>query len=379
MSYLFSSCITPFEPLGVKDTGGILVVEGMILETGTTIKLSRTVRLDEKLHGASISHFVNDAQIQVIDEGENMVAIAEQQIIDGMLTPGVYVINDTITFTQGLKYAVDIKIGNKHYQSSFVTPVFTPEIDEVTWKINDDFSVDIMVSTHDAENKIQYMQWRFEEDWEIRAPLFASFRFDQSSMEIVEQQINSPNNRYYCWNSDVSKSILLGSADKLTEAVLKNQLIQRIPPNDTRLSYLYSILVKQYGLDKEAYAYFENIKNNLEDSGSLFGPLPTEKPGNIRCLSDQEEMVIGYITVSKETTGRIFINVANLMIPPEYYCDFESIPVSEMARVYRNGGGIYQYSERDDEFLYVASRKCVDCLELGGTKNKPDFWPNNHL
>ena len=373
-----ANCISPFEPLGLKNTDGILVVEGMILETGTTIKLSHTVKLTERLNTVPLSNYVSDAHIQVIDEAGNTVAIAEPQIIDGKINPGTYIIKDTIIFTPLQKYALTIQIGVKQYQSAFVTPIRTPEIDEVNWILNDDLSLEIMVSTHDSENEIRYVRWSFEEDWEIRSPLFASYRFDQSSIEIVEQNLYSPNNRYYCWDSDVSKSILLGSADKLTEASFNNKTIHKIAAHDTRLSYLYSILVKQYGLNKEAFTYFENIKNNLENSGSIFGPLPTEKPGNIQCLSNPDEMVIGYITVSKETTSRIFINVSTLMILPQYFCDPESISVSEMPMVYRNGGGIYQYDSRSDEFTYVP-RKCVDCTELGGKKSKPNFWPNDHL
>ena len=372
------SCITPFEPVGVRDSAGILVVEGMILEEGTTIKLSRTVKLDEKLSRANFTGLDN-ATIHVIDESTNSIAVAEPQVMNEITVPGTYVINGKISFTPGMKYALDIKIGNKHYRSAFVSPVRTPEIDEVSWLINDDKSMEIMVSTHDPANEIKYYRWSFEEDWEIRATLFAPYRYDPLLATIIEQNLYTANNRYYCWDSDVSKSILLGATEKLTEAVIKDKPIHRIPANNSRFSYLYSILVKQYGLDKEAYAYFENVRKNVEDSGSIFSPQPTEKTGNIRCLSDPDEVVIGYIAISKETTSRIFVNVAYLMTTP-YECDEEnmaSLLVSEMPVLFNNGWGIYEFNYYSREFLAVA-RSCVDCTLRGGTKNKPDFWPNDH-
>jgi len=373
------SCIEPFDPVGVQDTAGILVVEGMILEEGTTIKLSRTVKLDEKLSRTSLMG-LNDAIIQVIDESKNVVAVAEPKMNNDVVVSGAYIIRDKIVFTPGKKYALDIKTGNKHYQSAYVLPMRTPEIDEVSWKINDDLSLDIMVSTHDPENEINYYRWTFEEDWEYTAALVALYRYDPFLAQIVEQDLSTPNNRFYCWDSNVSKAILLGATDRLTEAVIKNRPVLCIPAYDSRLSYLYSILVKQYGLDKESYIYYENLRKNVENIGSIFGPQPAEKTGNIRCLSDPDEPVIGYIAISKETTSRIFIDVSRMIPFDEMGCteaDLRALSVSQMIHHHNNGWGIYQYYPPSSTY-WGADRKCVDCTMRGGTKNKPDFWPNNH-
>ena len=375
-----TGCVEPFDPVGVQDSAGILVVEGMILEEGTTIKLSRTVKLDEKLSRTGLKDLDN-AIIQVIDESKNVVAVAEPKMINDVAVSGTYIIHDKIVFTPGIKYALDIKTGNKHYQSAFVLPIRTPEIDEVSWKINDDLSLDIMVSTHDPENEINYYRWAFEEDWEYTAALVALYRYDPFLVKIVEQDLRTPNNRFYCWGSDVSKAILLGATDRLTEAVIKNKPVLSIPAYDSRLSYLYSILIKQYGLDKESYIYYENLRKNVEDNGSIFGPQPTEKTGNIRCLSNPDEPVIGYIAISKETTSRIFIDVSRMIPFDEWGCgggDYrQKLLVSELFRDHNNGWGIYEYWPPSDTYM-AADIKCVDCTIRGGSKNKPDFWPNDH-
>ena len=387
LSYGFlSSCITPFEPVGVKDNAGVLVVEGMISDVKTTIMLRRTVRLDERLSGASSADFaVDHAVIHLIDEANATIAVAEQQIIDEKTVPGTYSIKDTILFTPGMKYALDIKIGNKHYRSDFVSPVHTPEIDEVSWKFNDDLSVDIMVSTHDPANEIKYFRWAFEEDWEIRAPFLATHRYDPTTREIIVNALHNSNNNYYCWGSDISKSMITGSSDKLTEATVKNKPIYRIQARDNRLAFLYSILVKQYGLDKDAYIYFENLRKNAEEVGSLFGTQPASMTGNIRSLSDPDERVIGYVTIAKEKTRRIFISENSFFRLP--YCsecldcygfiNTATAPVSEMHSVYLLGSYIYEYRHNTPTFTAIAGR-CVDCTLNGGTKNRPDFWPNNH-
>ena len=43
---LLSGCVSPFEHDGFKDYAGMLVVEGMIMEKGTTIQLSRTMAIN---------------------------------------------------------------------------------------------------------------------------------------------------------------------------------------------------------------------------------------------------------------------------------------------------------------------------------------------
>ena len=286
------SCVMPFEPSGVKDTAGILVVEGMILETGTTIKLGRTVELygTPKKESASGLAAVNNARVHVIDDKNHTVAVAILQNIDGSKS-SIYVVQDTITFIPGTKYALSIQIGEKQYQSAFVAPVRTPEIDEINWRYNEGESMDIMVSTHDPDNETKYYRWEFEEDWEIRSKHFSTLRYELGTGKIIEQNLFSSNNRYYCWASDKSKSILLGATARLTETTIKNKIIHNFPVRSSRFSYLYSILVKQYGLDKNTYTYFENLQKNIEQNGSIFAPQPTELRGNIKCISHDERNI----------------------------------------------------------------------------------------
>ena len=374
------SCIESYVPVGVQDTAGILVVEGMILEKGTTIKLSRTIRLDSTLQRATNYNAVHNARVQVIDETKNVIAIAEQQIVNGKISPGVYAVKGEITFKPGTKYALDIQVENKKYQSAFVSPVHTPEVDDVTWKQNADKSIDIMVSTHDPENKTNYFRWVFKEDWEYRANYFGKYVYIPNTGELIEQNIFGPNNRYYCWDSDVSKKILLATSDKHTESIIKNKLIHTLQPNNTRFSYLYSMLVKQYALDKEAYTYFDNLQKNIESGGTIFAPQPTELRGNIKCISHPDEVVIGYIVAANETEYRLYINMEKIEGEDSYNCmELETYPIYELHTAYWKGLGICYVEWIETMVLYVcAPIKCVDCLLRGGTKNKPDFWPNDH-
>ena len=367
-------CISVFVPVGVKDLSGLLVVEGVILEEGTKIMLSRTVTLDEEKSGSLLFDHVNNAIIHLIDEKQTVIAVARQEY-----NWGPYVIKEKFSFVPGMKYALDIKTtDDKHFQSSFILPAETPEIDEVNYKVNDDKSIDIFVSTHDPSNKTNYFRWAFDEVWEIRSPIFGDTRYDPITQREIPQSIRG-DNRFYCWVSDFSKSIMTASSVKYTNAVIKNNKIHTLQPGNSRYSYLYSILVKQLGMNKEAYNYFENLQRNIEAGGSLFAPQPSEQPGNIKCLSDPEEKVIGFIFASRITTYRLFIPMAqehNLSyLEDKWDCTpYAGTSFMSAGEAYYQGYGLYI----DNGSKRYAPITCVDCTFRGGTKTKPDYWPNDH-
>jgi hypothetical protein len=368
---MLSGCISAFEaPEDMKDMSGVLVVEGVILEEGTKITLSRTVALSEEFSDFYLFDNVNNAIIHVIDEGNNIVAVAAQEY-----NWGSYIVNENFSFVPGMKYALDIRIGDKHYQSAFSAPESTPEIDSVSWKLNDDKSIEIMVSTHTPNNETLYCLWSFEENWEIRSHYFAPLKYDPILQILIPQSLTG-DNIFYCWAKGYSQSLLLASTEKYREAVIKDHKIHQLQPGNSRYSYLYSILVRQYQVNREASLYFENLQRNIDESGSLFAPQPSEMTGNIRCLSDPNEYVIGYVFASKQATSRLLIPMAELSLnnfddTNLFLCSDIKSFISPMDAYYQG----YRIISENGDYAFLT---CVDCTSRGGTKTKPDFWPNDH-
>jgi len=121
-----------------------------------------------------------------------------------------------------------------------------------------------------------------------------------------------------------------------------------------------------------------------------FAPQPVDKAGNIQCLTNPDETVVGYISVSKETTCRIYIPMAELELNRfqdfaiDVNCTAYSIglfhsftgvrPEPRYAYYYWRRG--YYDGDRPGYYSF-APLFCVDCTFRGGTKTKPDFWPND--
>lgn len=150
----------------------------------------------------------------------------------------------------------------KEYQSDFVEPQITPEIDEVNFQYKEQEEVNIRVSTHnDDPNGSPYYRWTYKEDWEIRSEYFASYVWDGEIVERISH--DSPKNTFYCWKNNSSINFLLGKTEQMKINKIKDHTLINIPRYDDRLSYLYSVLVRQYSLDKEAFEYFRNLQKTL--------------------------------------------------------------------------------------------------------------------
>lgn len=197
---------------------------------------------------------------------------------------------------------------------------------------------------------------------------------------------HTPNNTYYCWREDSSKVHILETTEKLSQNMISQKKLVEISPDDDKLSILYYISVAQNRIRKEAYIYYSNLMKNIEQTGSLFSPIPSERKGNITCVTDPKQTVVGYIEVSTTTMLNRFINEAEgLYEPPVNECGKSVYPLIPEQW---DGLDIYEFTQSQghgpepDMALGViishAPRSCLDCRYKKGTKNKPAFWPNNH-
>ncbi|WP_303140397.1 DUF4249 domain-containing protein [uncultured Parabacteroides sp.] len=370
---LATGCITPYEP-DVEWINDLLVVEGTIIAPyGTTIHINRTNEGSSSFYDPSLTG--KKAIVTLISDKGTTIATAKNT------TGGTYTLTDSISFKPGEKYAIHFLLDGKEYQSDFVEPQITPEIDEVNFQYKEQEEVNIRVSTHnDDPNGSPYYRWTYKEDWEIRSEYFASYVWDGEIVERISH--DSPKNTFYCWKNNSSINFLLGKTEQMKINKIKDHTLINIPRYDDRLSYLYSVLVRQYSLDKEAFEYFRNLQKNIDEAGGLFAPQPTEIKGNITCLTNPKETVIGYINASTETTYRLFFNAYKLAgMGDVYNCkETESVLLKDIGNAYGKGLAILDLiDDRGGEPIYKCiNRRCVDCLSRGGTKDKPDFWPNDH-
>ena len=362
-----------------------IVIEGHILAgEESVVYLSYTTPLN---HEEETSDILN-AQVYVIGQNGYRSEAAEFDIENDC-----YVI-DTRTLENNTHYALEVTVDGETYQSEYQPLLTSPEIDEVTWQENES-SVSIYVTTLAEKDEPRHFMWSFEEDWEFHADV--DMRGDEEIKPIYVKKhypdlTETRNPYYYGWMHDKSRNILLQSTASLSENRVENIKLHEIGIGDIRISYIYSIQVKQWSLTDEAYNYYATLKRYTEESGGLFTPVLSDYQGNIRCLSNPNKRVHGWVLASSVTTKRIFIYEENFEHLRSQYSNPLCIAKHRSADKDEFNAILTPYPPlspwvimavdanwQHDPNAIVYNWFCVDCrYTTGATKKRPDFWPNDH-
>ncbi len=398
-------CITPFELSASETEGekGLLVVNGFISDGNTSIRLGRSVGLRDDLSGADV--WVGDADVWVESEDGQRFDAREQT--DSERRTGRYLIPmGELDFET--EYRLRISLDGEEYESEWRKPQKTPPISEVTIVPDTDKEVlRIMLDVDGEADDSRYYMWTYNEIWEIHSHQLASHYYGIKSegelfyyslydyiydggrgiSEMLYSNATSPF--YYCWKYDTSKSILLGDASKMTDNILRDQVLFEFGFNDSdRLMSLYYTEVTQYALDDDAFHYYSTLKKNSEETGSIFAPILSEMEGNITCTTSPDIRVIGFVEVSQHTVNHQYSNdsMSVLYTVPAHNCEtknnIDDIRSPEESRkyyliriIYEENGG---YVPEPVAWTW-AQQDCIDCRRQGGTKTRPSFWPNDHF
>lgn len=361
-------------PVVSPDTG-YMVIEGNInISNGpTVITISRT----NKLNNREIN-FENGAKVTIEGNNNSSYPLAETN-------PGQY--TSDLILNSSVKYRVNISTADgKQYLSDFVEVKNNPPIDSISWQREHD-GVGIYVNTHDPQNNTRYYQWEYIETWEFHSHFVSTLKYDSNfSVRPPVYTIGFRNARrdpdstlFVCYKTVPSSNITTGSTIALSNDVVFLPILY-IPPESWKLSVLYSIEVKQHTLTREGYDYLERMKKNTETTGTVFDAQPSELVGNIHCVRNPAEPVLGFINISPVQTKRIYIN--NDQLPGWNYSQncFRIEVINDPDSIRYNGlGNMPTYPAKLGILgaiisFYVSSPECVDC-SLRGTSTKPSFWP----
>jgi hypothetical protein len=366
---LFSmSCKKPFEHDAISDSATLLVVEGVINQGGqTNIVLSRTLKLSDK----SVVQMEKGAKVQVEGSNNSILPLSES-------SAGIYTLPAT-TFNTTLQYRLRIKtVAGKEYLSDLMSVRTTPAIDSLNWRRERE-GVGIYIDAHDSKNNTRYYQWDYMETWEQHSVEFSDYVYKDARVQSRDPLESFKI--FTCWKNEASTNILINSTAKLSSDVVDDFQLAFIPNRAERLGIRYSMLVKQYAIGKEAFEYLTLMKRNSEQQGSLFDNQPSDIVGNIKCISNPNERVIGFINISQVIEKRIFINnnqvpawnfdlTCGAIVVRNHKDSLNAAFVTGMNLIttYNLGatGAIESYNGN--------TAICLDCRTRGGSNVKPLFW-----
>lgn len=357
---VIDSCITPFIPRTNEDKD-ILVVEGLITNKPgpNTIKLTKSLPLGAKSTAKPLSGCI----VTVTDDLFNSYIFSEK-------AKGTYV-SDPANF-QGVigriyTLHITVKSGNNSliYESYPTEMKPIPAIDSVFYekqtlketadKIPLEEGCQIYLSTHDSTNQAKFYRWEYSETWEFVIPY------------------DVPNKT--CWISSNSDVINIKNTSVLGEDRIDRYPLIFISNLTDRLNVKYSILVNQYSLNEDEYNYWDKLRNLSEQVGGLYDMIPSSIPSNMYCPDDPNEKVLGYFSVSGNSSKRIFIKDRFQGLIYMYRtCAQDTFPVGKYIPNLNSAAWIIiNHGLPNPYWVVTYSKGCYDCT-VRGTKIQPDFW-----
>lgn len=374
------SCVYPFNPEMPDGQAGIIVIEGDIL-IGEMSPVIVT-------YSGSIDKFMSNPDPVIatvwVEDSRGSVYGTDHQDDKGVQ----YVdMTDADPSCEYRLHVVDLST-SKEYVSRFERCCKAPVIDSLSYIPDEERNrLNIALSMHAKDES--YFRWTYVEDWEYRSYYRAQLKYIPPEINYVWGRPNHygngqvvdfkyPENTYYCWNHAESDEIMIFSTEKQTDDRFVDLEFHPISRYDLRISYIYHIEVNLEPLSRDAYQYWANIKQNSDYNGSLFAPTPSEMMGNIKCVQNESEQVLGFINVAQRAQNKLYVynGEARFYKDPDAHIPETFQPAgSEWFDLYNNGFLPY-YTEMPGAYTsaYWSEARCLDCRLLGGNKNRPDWW-----
>lgn len=356
---LISGCVIQFIP-EIEEEPKLLVVEGLLTDQNRANRISISWSLP--VGEVMTEQPVKDCRVIINEEGGQGHLLEER-------FPGIYYTDSTRFRGQvNRKYSLYIQTHNGTYATDYIEMKPVPAIDSVYFKTilikKDEFGLpvegcQIFIDTHDPSGRCLYYRWDFRETWEYQIPY-------------------SVFNRV-CWRTANSDKIFIKNTSIYNQASVTAFPLQYISNATDRLVERYSIIVNQYSLSDEEFAYWEKVKNVSESVGGLYDITPMSIQGNVYRVENSGEPVLGYFSVSAVTSERIYID-EDFMGLPNFYSFCPSDTVFGPSTVPISGLGVSKWviidrtvGEMPPYRIITEYKQCADCT-VRGTNIKPSFW-----
>ena len=376
---LATSCTDPYLPEAIKAPPSYLVVDGFLNARGiTTIKLSRTYAVGAK----TVPPVEPRATVYLEEEAGPRTLLREA------LT-GTYTSPTALTLNPAKRYRLHLNtLAGQEYASDFVPVKTTPPIDDFSWRAEND-GVNIRLSTHDPANATRFYRWDYVETWEINPIYRPQVEYKAGTLTFPDISVPYPTR---CWGTAPSTTILLTNTTPLSQDVVADRVVRVLPPTSERLNTRYSMLVQQYALTRDEFAYWELLRKNTESIGSLFDAQPVQLTGNVHCLNAPAELALGFVGAHSVVEKRLFVDRRDLPRPWPTPTGYEAcyppdtvwitkpplrFPLQALASYFGPTGILIPISPLINGGINGYTGKSPDCIDCRkrGSAVKPSFWP----
>ncbi|CAM1344644.1 DUF4249 domain-containing protein [Tenacibaculum amylolyticum] len=391
ISTTITSCVETFDFKTVSFNTNLVVRAVLTNELKQqTVELSRTIPID-----STDLKPEKNAIVSITDDLGTIYNFQETN-------DGIYTSNIDFEAQPNRLYTLNIQTENGNtYNSTSETlpPPSTIENIEVNVEDNEiDQIQEVVIKTNSSisGDKGKYYRYEYAETFKVKTPIWSPKKIVILSdvlpyaFDLVDKT-PEVDGIGFCYGTLNSKNILLTETVTLAQDQVVGFTVRKIPLNSYIVGRRYSILVKQYVINKSTFDFYTllNTFSNPDDifSQTQVGNIPSNITSNTNPIEDK---VIGFFEVSSIATKRIFFNRSEVTSAPflnylfagncverpnpEIVTSFGTSPLLD----YLKNGYIYQGAP-DTPIIppnrpYALTIKpCGDCTHIGPVK-PPNFW-----
>jgi hypothetical protein len=368
--WLFTGCITPFEPDIKPAEMNKYAVAGEVTDISEiqTITVSRTSSVNDPEFIP-----VDGCDAVINDDAGNEFPMQEYE-------KGTYRCMIHRSFlVPGASFRIKISAPDGTViESDYDTINECPEVGSVyylrkniTSGSNETKGIQFYVDLKAEDLKSRYFKWALTETWEYHVPYPREWYYDGRIHHISPPDYS----RSICWKTASVRDIFTLSTIGLSENRYDMFPLNFINNKSPQLVYGYSLLINQYSMSEAAYSYWDQLQVNSTEQGGLYEKQPFTVTGNMHNLTDPAREVLGYFGAYSVKSKRIFVkDVEDLEIEYIPICT-PMILLKGLIELSPDDYPAFLYGDKYGfELIYLGS-ECVDCLSLGGINIKPEFWP----
>ncbi|MFO7851506.1 MAG: DUF4249 domain-containing protein [Bacteroidota bacterium] len=371
-----TSCIEPFIPDTAKYDNSIYI-EALITDDPDlppVVKMGSNIPLRTKVddNNTSDANVIDGAEVFIICDDGN-----EYQLTS--LKPGVYeAIDPVFTGEEGKSYKIMIYYGQEVYESGFVKLKSAPEIDSISYKVDERKVADdafaskgynFLVSTHDDSPDPSYYRWIAKATFYYYLPYESDFIYNPPYG--LQPYDNSDVKE--CWETKNIPGIFIGGTEGLTENSIVEAPLHFESQYGDELTFRYRLHIRQLAITSESYYFWEDLDKLINQTGGLYETQPFRLQGNIFCSTNPSSNVTGIFEVAGVSEKVKYFNKPDEFPVTGYICGTVEVGTEENPWIAIDGGTIIMYDEKNNRY-FTSDALCFDCTLRGGTTERPAFW-----
>jgi hypothetical protein len=226
------------------------------------------------------------------------------------------------------------------------------------------------------KDSARYLRWQLIETYEMHNPDYNITRM----YDVDRRTKDIPDTAAWktCWITMEVPEIYTLDLGGVGGTSYREMPLHFVSSETQRLHHRYSLLVRQFSLSEEAFWYWDELGKNIQSKGNLFDTQPSLTPGNICNVSDENERIIGFFSISGISEKRIMVEDVpglKLRVDPDF-CAPGKLPFS-FGRLSSAFLPYYMASSliSGSSELGGVPKRCIDCREYNNSSHiRPDYW-----